>query len=270
MHEDGACLRYLRPAHGKGPAVARNAGWRAAAAPIIAFTDDDTVPALDWLAHGRMALLDHPDWSAAAGRVVVPRGDAAPTDNELMTAGLETATFVTANAFVRRAALTRVVGFDERFGAAWREDSDLQFRLEEGVGPIGRAEDAVVAHPMRREAWGASVRRQRNIVFDALLYKKHPRRYRQEIRRRPPWNYYAIVGLSAGGLAAAVVGARVAALGAFAGAALLIGRFARHRLIGTSRRRADVVEMVCTSALIPYVSVYWRLRGAARWRAPFL
>src|SRR5262245_27565005 len=63
MHEDGACLRYLRPAHGKGPAVARNAGWRAAAAPIIAFTDDDTVPALDWLAHGRMALLDHPDWS---------------------------------------------------------------------------------------------------------------------------------------------------------------------------------------------------------------
>src|SRR5688500_18176629 len=36
-------LRYLRPDAGRGPAVARNAGWRAANAPLIAFTDDDTV-----------------------------------------------------------------------------------------------------------------------------------------------------------------------------------------------------------------------------------
>ena len=31
---DGPRVRYLRPARGKGPAVARNAGWHAARAPI--------------------------------------------------------------------------------------------------------------------------------------------------------------------------------------------------------------------------------------------
>jgi len=27
---------------------------------------------------------------------------------------------------------------------------------------------------------------------------------------------------------------------------------------------------VCTSALIPFASVYWRIRGALRWRTAFL
>ena len=267
---DGPRVRYLRPAHGKGPSVARNAGWRAAQAPIIAFTDDDTVPAHDWLAAGRMALLDNPQWSAAGGHVTVPRSREAPTDNALMTIGLEAAAFVTANAFVRRAALLAVDGFDERFDAASREDSDLQFRLEAQVGPVGRAGDAVVAHPVRDQAWGASLRRQRNVVFDALLYKKHPQRYRQSIRRSPPWDDYAIVALSAAAAMAVVAGAPRLSLAALAAAGALIGRFAWRRLARTSRKRRHVIEMLCTSALIPFASVYWRIRGALRWRTAFL
>ncbi|HEX6362166.1 MAG TPA: glycosyltransferase, partial [Albitalea sp.] len=49
-------LRYLRPARGRGPAVARNAGWRAARAPVVAFTDDDTIPDARWLEEGERAL----------------------------------------------------------------------------------------------------------------------------------------------------------------------------------------------------------------------
>ena len=266
----GPRLRYLRPLHGKGPAVARNTGWRAAEAPLVAFTDDDTVPAHDWLAAGRMALLDHPEWSAAGGHVTVPRSRDAPTDNALMTLGLESAEFVTANAFVWRAALLAVDGFDERFGAAWREDSDLQFRLEDEAGPVGRAPDAVVAHPVRDEAWGASLRRQRNVVFDALLYKKHPQRYRRSIRRVPPWDYYAIVALSGGAVAAVLAGAKLLALAAAGGVVALIARLAWRRLAHTSHTLRHVVEMLCTSALIPFTSVYWRLRGALRWRTAFL
>ena len=37
-------LRYLRVSPGRGPAAARNDGWRAARGEIIAFTDDDCVP----------------------------------------------------------------------------------------------------------------------------------------------------------------------------------------------------------------------------------
>src|SRR5690349_10446198 len=47
----GPALRYLPNRGRHGPAAARNRGWRAARAPIVAFTDDDTVPAPDWLRH---------------------------------------------------------------------------------------------------------------------------------------------------------------------------------------------------------------------------
>src|SRR3954462_14551656 len=44
-------LRHLRLPAGTGlPSVQRNAGWREARAPLIAFTDDDCRPDREWLA----------------------------------------------------------------------------------------------------------------------------------------------------------------------------------------------------------------------------
>lgn len=266
-------LRYLRPALGKGPAAARNWGWRAARAELVAFTDDDTLPAPDWLAQGRDAMRRN-GWSAMAGRVVVPappdRAADGPTDHELMTRGLETSEFVTANAFVLKSALARVKGFDERFTRAWREDSDLQFRLEDAGAAMGRCDTAVVCHPVRPERWGVSLWQQKNVYFDALLYRKHPRRYRARVRARPPWDYYAIVGLTAlapvlmaRGIHGSAIVSGLVALG-------LVLRLAARRLRTTSRTPAHVAEMVLTSLLIPFLSVYWRLRGAWRFRVWFL
>ncbi|MBL8288090.1 MAG: glycosyltransferase, partial [Rubrivivax sp.] len=262
-------LRYLRPSRGRGPAQARNIGWRNTAAPLVAFTDDDTEPAPDWLAEGLRALAREPHWVAAAGQVVVPLlRDRAPNDNERMTHGLQSAEFVTANAFVRRSALERVGGFDERFTAAWREDSDLQFRLL-ALGPVGRVPEARVLHPVRPERWGVCLRRQRNVFFDALLYRKHRRLYRQRIRPMPPWDHYAIVALvlAAAGFAAAA--APVAASVAAVLALLFVLRLALRRLRGADHSLAHVAEMLATSALIPFLSVYWRLRGAIHFRVPF-
>jgi glycosyltransferase involved in cell wall biosynthesis len=259
-------LRYLRPAQGRGPAVARNAGWRAARAPVVAFTDDDTIPDPRWLEEGERALGDR---IAICGRVVVPPLAEPPTDHELMTRGLASAEFVTANAFVRRAALVQVGGFDERFRRAWREDSDLQFRLQ-ALGEVARADAATVLHPVRPERWGVCLRQQRNTYFDALLYKKHPQLYRQRIRPVPPWDYYAIVAGAAATPLLALAGAPVAAAAAGAVAAALVLRLGLRRLRRTSRAPAHVAEMLLTSALIPFLSVYWRLRGAWRFRVLFL
>jgi glycosyltransferase involved in cell wall biosynthesis len=268
-------IRYLRPHGGHGPAAARNAGWQAARAPVVAFTDDDTVPHCEWLREGERAL-GAADIVAVSGRVVVPpptpplNGVAAPpSDHELMTRGLETAEFVTANAFVRRSALFAVGGFDERFKRAWREDSDLQFALLD-MGRIVRSEEAVVEHPVRAEAWGVSLRQQKNVYYDALLYKKHPRLYRERILARPPWDYYAIVALS---IAAAVFVALGVVGSAVVGAAIamtLIGALALRRLRRTSHAPAHVIEMVVTSAAIPFLSIYWRLRGAIHFRVAYL
>ena len=60
-------------------------------------------------------------------------------------------------------------------------------------------------HPVRPERWGVSLRQQKNVFYDALLYKKHPRLYRERILRAPPWDYYAVVALS---IAAAVFSMR--------------------------------------------------------------
>jgi hypothetical protein len=161
-------------------------------------------------------------------------------------------------------------GFDERFTAAWLEDSDLHFTLLERGGRTAHAPDAVVVHPARPAPWGISVRLQRNNRFNALLYKKHPALYRGFIQAQPPWHYYATVG--ALGTAAAGVVAPVPWLtaGGFLLWAALTLQFCARRLSRTSHRIGHVAEMVVTSVVIPPVAVFWRLYGAVRHRVVFL
>lgn len=259
-------VQYLAVTGRHGPAAARNLGWRAARGAVIAFTDDDTVPAPDWLAEGVAALQE--DVVGAWGRIVVPLRD-VPTDYERDIGRLETAEAATANCFYRRGALAAIGGFDERFTSAWREDSDLFFSLLEANGRVIHAPRAVVAHPVRPARWGVSLHTQRKTVFNALLYKKHPRLFRQRIQGIP-WRYYAIVGLFAIAVTAGLLGYRWLALAAALGWLVLTARFCRQRLAGTRRTASHVAEMILTSVLIPPLSLYWRLYGAVKYRVFFV
>jgi GT2 family glycosyltransferase len=263
----GPAFHYLRPDGTRGPAGARNKGWRCATSPLIAFTDDDTEPAPDWLEQGRRVMT--PDIAAVGGRLVVPLPD-QPTDHEKNTRGLEDAEFATANAFVWRSALEAVGGFDERFQRAWREDSDLHFTLMRYCGPVLSAPSAVVVHPVRKEPWGISLRQQANVFFDALLFKKHPKLYRLRVRPSPPWRYYLIVACTMLAVLSAAAGWDQAALTLSCVALLGVAGFCLKRLKGTSRTPTHVAEMALTSLLIPFLSVYWRLRGALHFKVVFL
>jgi GT2 family glycosyltransferase len=261
-------IRYVAVTTTQGPAGARNRGWEIAAGAVIAFTDDDTIAQRDWLSEGMKAMA--PEVTAAAGAVRVPLPERAPTDYERDTSHLARAEFVTANCFVSRQALRAIGGFDKRFTSAWREDSDLQFRILGARGTLVRAPRAVVEHPVRPLAWGAGVRLHRRMVFDALLFKKHRRLYRERIRRAPPWDYYAIVLGLAAIAAGALLRAPLAAWAGFAVWALLTGRFCARRLRGAARDPRHVAEMVATSIAIPPVAIFWRLAGAWRFRVFFL
>ncbi|HLJ11165.1 MAG TPA: glycosyltransferase [Planctomycetaceae bacterium] len=263
--QGGAQLRYIPILGTHGPAAARNAGWRAARADIVAFTDDDCIPDPRWLRAGLAEIQRGAD--AVAGKVVMPLSE-RPTDYERDAAGLATSEFVTANCFCRRSALALVGGFDERFTAAWREDSDLQFSLLERGRRIGRAGDAVVVHPVREARWGVSLAQQRKSQFNALLYKKHPALYRQ---RLPPFprDYYLIDAALAVAAAAAIVRGTTAAMLAAGAWGILTGWLCLKRMRHNSRSPRHVAEMLLTSILIPPLSLYWHFRGMWRFRAFF-
>jgi len=262
-----ANLRFFALPRRRGPAAARNFGSRRARAEILAFTDDDTVPDRAWLANALAAFK--PDIDAGWGRLEMPLGP-APTDYELDAAALATAPFVTANCFCRRRVLERVGGFDERFESAWREDSDLHFKLLEGGARIARFDDALVVHPIRPAPWGVSLFQQRKIQFDALLYKKHRALYRRHVRKRGRWDYYTTVGALGACAAAAIAGAPSVALLAGGIWAALTGRFCAARLARSSKAPPHVAEMLLTSIAIPPTAVFWRALGAFRFRVLFL
>ncbi len=259
-------VRYLQSGPAAGPAAARNVGWRAASADVLAFTDDDCIPSRGWLQAGLDAIATGLD--GACGQVIVPISE-RPTDYQRDAAGLERAEFVTANCFYRRRALEAVGGFDPRFRVAWREDTDVFFGLLERGLPLAYAPGAIVVHPVRSAPWGVSLGQQRKNLFNALLYRKHPELYRRRIQSRPPLRYYAILAAIVAALGAALL--RQPGLALAAGLAWLVMTvsIAFRRLRRVSHAPSHVVEMLVTSALIPLLAVFWRLVGAARFRVPF-
>jgi glycosyltransferase involved in cell wall biosynthesis len=267
MQERGLRVVYIAVTGTQGPAGARNRGWRRARAPVVAFTDDDTVPDRHWLAAGLRAMRT--GLSAAAGRIQVPLPD-APTDYELDAAGLASSEFATANCFVHRDMLELVGGFDERYTSAWREDSDLQFSILCAGGTVGAAKDALVLHPVRPARWGVSIAQQRKSQFDALLHKKFRKLYRSHVAAGPPLHYYGIVAsVLASGTAIFAGWPIVATAGGVLWLALT-GAFVRRRLQRTARTPAHVAEMVATSLVIPFLSGVWRIVGAVRFRTMFV
>lgn len=260
-------IQYLFHNKKKGPAAARNLGWLKAKGTLTAFTDDDCIPDKNWL-RDIWKEYNNEEEIVFTGTVKVPISQ-NPTDYELNIYNLETAEFITANCICTKKALLKTGGFDERFTAAWREDSDLHFKLLELGIPI-RKIDALVIHPVRQAPWGISMKEQKKGMFNALLYKKYPHLYRERIKPAPSWNYYLMIL----GFIVAVIGLFLeSGLLAIAGTALwffLLFRFIQKRLSAASLDARHVSEMVFTSIFIPFLSIYWQWYGAWKYRVLFL
>jgi GT2 family glycosyltransferase len=267
MRNKNLDITYLANNGPHGPAAARNRGWRAARGSIIAFTDDDTVPTPGWLVNGLSVFDD--TVHAVCGRVEMPLSE-KPTDYERDAQQLERAEFVTANCFCRKEVLEFINGFDERFRFAWREDSDLHFRLLGLQARIMYAPQAVVVHPVRPAPWGVSISQQKKILFDALLYKKHPLLYRQKIRARPRWDYYLIVALMLLAIGGVIFQNYDFAMLCGAVWVGMTVQLLMTRLRGTTKAFSHIAEMVITTMLIPPHAVFWRIVGALKFRVFFV
>lgn len=261
-------LRCLSTPVKRGPAAARNLGWRSASGKLILFTDDDCIPASNWIRSYSLAAEGR-NLVAFTGKLIVPIGS-APTDFEKNTHALESAEFVTANCACTKAALEITNGFDERFTMAWREDSDLEFKLLKNNIPITKIESAVVVHPVRTARWGVSIKEQKKGIFNALLYKKFPQLYRMKIQSGIAWNYVWITVSFSAAIIAFVLGSTMAGLFFSTIWMAFTTELISRRLKGTSHSISHVGEMIFTSMVIPFVSLYWQIYGAVKYRVIFL
>ncbi len=168
-------IRYVYSQQ-RGPALARNKGIREATGLVIAFTDDDCIPETDWLEKAAH-YFDQASIAGLEGRIRSEKvGD--PKYRTVSNVDFEGIGFMTANMFYRRDLLLQVNGFDERFPDAFREDTDLAWRIQE-FGDIPHARDAVVFHPphavtIERES---KVERSKMFGVDPILLERHPDKY---------------------------------------------------------------------------------------------
>jgi histidinol-phosphate phosphatase family protein len=249
---------------GRGPAAARNVGWRATAARWVAFLDDDVVPQSDWLAF----LADDLNAAEAAraagsqGGLEVPAAAVRASDDERRTQRLATARWITADMVYRRDVLVAVGGFDERFPRAYREDSDLALRVVAcGHRIIGGARRAT--HPVASSTLLSSVRAQVGNRDNALLRRKFGRGWRRRIGEGPgrlPAHVATTAALTTAAAAMLTRRRRVAAVAAGGWLALTV-QFALRRFLPGPHTVAEAARMALTSALIPPVAVWHRLAG---------
>ena len=263
----GLAVTVLR-SRGRGPAAARNVGWRASRADWICFLDDDVVPGPDW-----SAALERDLGAADAsvvgskGRITVPAPQGRrPSDDERRTLRLATARWITADMAYRRTALVRCGGFDERFPRAYREDSDIAVRITRSGGRIvsgaRRTEHPVSA---TRPSVRTSLRAQRGNRDDALMRRKHGPGWRAAIgegRGRLPVHLLTtatgLLGLFGGSRRWARI-ARWCWLGATA-------EFSVRRIVAGPNTIGEIAAMTVSSALIPPVAVAQRLWGTWQFR----
>jgi len=183
-------LRVVRHERALGPARARNAGWRAASAALVAFTDDDCTPSPGWLAAGLAAHRARPE--------ALVQGRTAPDPAEREGESLWTRTlrvdslgpwYETCNMFYPRELLEALGGFEDFGLAPGGEDTDLAWRALEAGRPAVWAPAALVFHAVERIGARGQLRVAARWTATTRVLARHPP-IRVALERGVFWNVY--------------------------------------------------------------------------------
>jgi len=174
---EGLAVRFISHPGSTGAAEQRNIGWRAATAPLVAFTDDDCRPREDWLERLLAAVAD-----ADGPLIVQGRTEPDPEERHLfygLARSIEVTGpgpwYETCNIAYPRALLERLGGFDERFPGVWGEDTDLGMRAVESGAGYRFADDALVWHAVLPLSLRAALRETSRYDAMPLVCALHPR-----------------------------------------------------------------------------------------------
>ncbi len=137
---------------GRGPASARNIGWKESEAENILFIDDDCEPSAFW-ASDLLVYLEQESGLSGVGGTILGK------NNSTVGAYIDYAGYlkhpgqpkdayylVSANSSFRRKDLQEIGGFSEEFPIAGGEDPDLAFRMKKQGKRLGIVLNGIVYH----------------------------------------------------------------------------------------------------------------------------
>jgi glycosyltransferase involved in cell wall biosynthesis len=168
-----ARIHPIRLHRNRGPATARNIGWRSTPAEVIVFTDDDCAPEPGWLC----AIVNATSGADIVQGRTVPdpdqTGNLGPFSRTLQVES-ETGFYQTCNIAYRRRVLEVNDGFHEQFRYPAGEDTDLAWRAKDQGASSTFCAAAVVRHDVRRSDLGVAIRDSWRWQSVPLAASRHP------------------------------------------------------------------------------------------------
>lgn len=164
----------------RGPAAARNRGFRESGGDIIAFIDSDCIARKDWL-ENLIKGFDSPEVGAVAGSYDIANPESLLSrliheEIKWRHSGFKRyiRAFGSYNVAIRREVFEKVGGFDETYRTASGEDNDLSYRILKAGYKIRFMPDALVAHYHTEKLFKYLKEQYRHAFWRMKLYKDHP------------------------------------------------------------------------------------------------
>jgi len=166
-------LRFFKT-DSRFPDKKRNFGIKKAKGNIIAFTDDDCLPAKNWLKKINEAFERDKELAGIEGLTW--------NDNEKLyyhaTENLTGGKYPACNYAFRKSILLDVHGFDENYNF-FREDTDLAFKVLSKGYKIAFDKNVRVYHPPRKRPLSFPIKELFLVKGDIRLFKKFPKLYKE-------------------------------------------------------------------------------------------
>jgi glycosyltransferase involved in cell wall biosynthesis len=256
-------VRLVR-GRGVGLAAARNDGIANARGRFIALTDADVIPDQDWLVQIER-FVNREGVRAIEGVVVPWSGNGSPLIRNVQNQ--DGGRFMTANMVYERALLDELGGFDESFRPpCFLEDTELAYRtLDRGLD-IPFATEVRVRHRDVPLSPNAALKSLAGLEWMALVARKHPRRYRRQLRGKiqtlRPGDLEFLLSLSLLARRRASVSERLAGAALFGIALRRVMRVAQLSHIP----RAERLPWLGVALASPGLRVYHLVKGWVRFR----
>ncbi len=164
----------------RGPASARNRGFRESKGDIVAFIDSDCIAKKDWLKN-LIKGFDSSEVGAVAGSYDIANSQSLLSrliHEEIKWRHSGFKRFIRAfgsyNVAIRREVFEKAGGFDESYRTASGEDNDLSYRILKAGYKIRFVPDALVAHYHTENLFKYLKEQYRHAFWRMKLYKDHP------------------------------------------------------------------------------------------------